>query len=317
MKRVRLLAAVLASALLLTACSGDGEPEGAGTPSPEGARTVRIALHPWIGYEASAAVVAYLLKRELGYKVEYVRGTEAESWKGFEDGTVDVIIENWGHQDLKREYIDQKKVAVSAGPTGNRGVIGWYVPEWMAQRYPEITTYQGLIEHYRLFRTEKSGNLGQLLAGDPSFVSHDEALIRNLKLPFKVVYTKGEGELIEAARKATQNRSPLLMYFYEPQWLFKQLKLVKVNLPPYALGCDKDPERVACDYPPYLLDKIVSARFAENGGKAYELIKNFTWTNEDQSAVAYDMAVNNMSADDAARKWIEANKVVWQSWLPS
>ncbi len=107
------------------------------------------------------------------------------------------------------------------------------------------------------------------------------------------------------------------MYLYEPQWVFSQLKLVKVNLPPYAIGCDADPKKVACDYPPYLLDKIVSTKFAREGGKAYELVKNFSWTNDDQNAVAYDMAVNKMSAEDAAKKWVEANKIVWQDWIPA
>ncbi len=76
------------------------------------------------------------------------------------------------------------------------------------------------------------------------------------------------------------------MYFYEPQWLFNQVKLVKVNLPAYTEGCDSDPKKIACDYPPYELDKIVSKKFAETGGKAYELVKNFSWSNEDQNAVA-------------------------------
>ena len=58
-------------------------------------------------------------------------------------------------------------------------------------------------------------------------------------------------------------------------------------------------------------------RFAETGGKAYELVKNFNWTNDDQNSVAYDIAVNKMSPEEAARKWIEANKIVWQDWIPS
>ncbi|MFC7716309.1 glycine betaine ABC transporter substrate-binding protein [Nonomuraea recticatena] len=73
---------------------------------------------------------------------------------------------------------------------------------------------------------------------------------------------------------------------------------------------------MACDYPPYLLDKIVSRKFADTGGRAYELVRNFTWTNEHQNAVASDMADGGMSAQAAAKKWVEANKIVWKDWLP-
>ncbi|GII55041.1 glycine/betaine-binding protein [Planotetraspora thailandica] len=315
MMRVRLFAGVLTVALAMTGCSGSSE--NAATAGAAGSGTVKLAVNPWVGYEASAAVVKYLLENELHYKVETVESGEADSWKGFESGTVDVVLENWAHPELKKEYIDQKKVAISAGEDGNKGVIGWYVPEWMAKKYPDITDWKKLPDYASLFRTADSGNLGQFLAGDRSYVTNDAALIKNLKLPYRVVYAGSEDALIKAAQEATANKTPLLMYFYEPQWLFSQLKLVKINLPPYAIGCDTNPQAVACDYPPYLLDKIVSKKFANTGGKAYEFIKNFVWTNDDQNSVAYDIAVNKMSDDAAAKKWVEANKIVWQDWIPA
>nr|BFE87322.1 hypothetical protein GCM10020093_099230 [Planobispora longispora] len=140
--------------------------------------------------------------------------------------------------------------------------------------------------------------------------------MRNLDLDYKVVYSGSEDALIKAARRATEKREPLLLYFYEPQWLFSQVKLVKINLPPYAIGCDADPKKVSCDYPPYLLDKIVSRRFADTGGKAYELVRNFSWTNEQQNAVASDIAQKGLTAEQAAAKWIDANQIVWKDWMP-
>ncbi|MEU6718207.1 ABC transporter substrate-binding protein [Nonomuraea sp. NPDC046802] len=309
--RKKTLIGPLVAALLLAACSS-GTPETAARP--KGA--VNIDVHGWVGYEAQAAVLAYLLEHELGYKVSKRTMTEAESWRDFETGKVDVIIENWGHPELKKEFIEEKKVALSAGLTGNKGVIGWYVPEWMAKKYPDITDYRNLNKYAPLFRTEKTGNAGQILDGDPTFVTNDEALVKNLGLNYKVVYSGSEDALIKAAQFATKNRTPLLMYFYEPQWLFTKVKLVKVTLPPYAVGCDNVAAKVACDYPPYLLDKIVSKRFAERGGPAYELVRNFTWTNDDQNTVASDMINEKMSAAEAARRWVAENKIVWKDWMP-
>ncbi|GIH74905.1 ABC transporter substrate-binding protein [Planobispora longispora] len=305
----------LAALLLLSSCSlpSSGVPD----PAPaETGGTVKIAVNPWVGYEASAAVLGELLERELGYTVETVELNEAQSWEGLEKGTVDVIIENWGREAEKKTYIEEKKVAVSAGRNGNRGVIGWYVPQWMAEKYPDITDWRNLNKYAPLFRTGKTGDLGQVLDGDPSYVTNDEALVRNLDLDYKVVYSGSEDALIKAARRATEKREPLLLYFYEPQWLFSQVKLVKINLPPYAIGCDADPKKVSCDYPPYLLDKIVSRRFADTGGKAYELVRNFSWTNEQQNAVASDIAQKGLTAEQAAAKWIDANQIVWKDWMP-
>ncbi|MEV5497403.1 ABC transporter substrate-binding protein [Nonomuraea fuscirosea] len=305
------LAVPLTGLLLLTACSG-AEPETAA----QAKGTVNIDIHAWAGYEAQAAVMAHLLERELGYKVNKRPAKEDQSWKDFESGKVDVIVESWGHNDLKKTYIEQKKVALSAGLTGNKGVIGWYIPEWMAKRYPGITDYRNLNKYSSLFRTDKTGTAGQVLDGDPTFVTNDEAIIKNLGLNYQVVYSGSEAALIKAAQEATKNRTPLLMYFYEPQWLFTKIRLVKVSLPPYAVGCDGTAAKVACDYPPYLLDKIVSKRFAETGGKAYEFVRNFNWTNDDQNAVASDMINEKMSAEEAAERWVDENKIVWKDWIP-
>jgi len=52
------------------------------------------------------------------------------------------------------------------------------------------------------------------------------------------------------------------------------------------------------------------------GGPAFDLIKNFNWTNEDQNLVASYIAVDKMSNDEAAKKWLDANESVWKAWLP-
>jgi glycine betaine/proline transport system substrate-binding protein len=320
--KIRLLAGLLALGLAATACGGAKvETSPSSTAAPQGgassaAGTVKIAINPWVGYEASANVVAYLLKNELGYTVELPEIKEQLAWEGFETGDVDVIIENWGHPDLKKKFIDEKKTAVVAGSTGNKGVIGWYIPKWMAEKYPDITDYKNLNKYAELFKTSESGDKGQLLFGDPSYVSNEDALIKNLKLNYKVVVGGSEAALIKGAQQAQAQQKPLLFYFWDPHWLFSKTDLVRVNLPAYTEGCDADPKKVACDYPEMDLDKIVSKKFADTGGKAYELVKSFSWTNEDQNAVADDMTNNGMTGEQAAKKWVEANTAKWQAWIP-
>ena len=80
-------------------------------------------------------------------------------------------------------------------------------------------------------------------------------------------------------------------------------------------GCDAVPAKVACDYPPYDLDKIVSKKFADSGSPAYDLVKNFQWTNEDQNAVARMIAVDKLTPDQAAEKWVKANESKVNAWL--
>lgn len=304
-------------ALALAGCSGAkiGE-DSAGSPSSGDCGDFNIAINPWVGYEANAAVLAYVAEKELGCTVTKKDLKEEVAWQGFGTGEVDAVVENWGHDDLKKKYIDDQKTAVSAGSTGVKGQIGWYVPPWLAKKYPDITDWNNLNKYADLFKTSESGNQGQLLDGDPSFVTNDEALVKNLNLNYKVVYGGSETALIQAFRQAEQNKTPVIGYFYSPQWLFAEIELVKVNLPKYATGCDADPEKIACDYPDYDLDKIVSKKFADANGPAYQLVKNFQWTNDDQNEVAKSIAEDKMTPEAAAKKWVDANPDKVKDWLP-
>ena len=74
-----------------------------------------------------------------------------------------------------------------------------------------------------MFETSESDGKGQLLDGDPSYVTNDEALVKNLDLDYKVVVGGSEAALIQSFRSAEENKEPLLAYFYEPQWFFNEL----------------------------------------------------------------------------------------------
>ncbi|HWS31447.1 MAG TPA: ABC transporter substrate-binding protein [Actinoplanes sp.] len=287
-----------------------------GVPAPAVCGTVNIALNPWSGSAANAAVVGYLLKEELKCKVNTYELSETASWAGFVDGTIDVILENWGHDDLKKKYIDGQKVAVELGLTGNKGRIGWYVPAWLAEEHPDILDWRNLNEYADLLKTTATGDKGQFLAADPSFVTRDAQLIENLKLNYTLVYAGSEDKLISAFRRAQNQRTPLLGYFYEPQWLLSDVELVHVPLPRYKPGCDTDLDKVTCDYQPYDLDKIARKKFVDTGSTGATFLKNWTWTNADQNQVARDMTQGKMTADQAAKKWADANREVWEKWLP-
>jgi glycine betaine/proline transport system substrate-binding protein len=320
---VVLVALATTSVLALGACGGDSienagsDKDGDGGEAPADCGELNMAINPWVGFEADAHVVGYIAKTELGCTVNYKDLDEQVSWKGFGNGSVDVVIENWGHPELEAKYFEGEGdgTAEDFGLTGNDGVIGWYVPPWMVEEYPDITDWNNLNKYAELFKTSESGDLGTLYDGDPGFVTNDEALVKNLDLDYKVVFAGSENALIEAFRSAEENKTPMLGYFYEPQWFLAEVPLVKVDLPPYEEGCDADPEKVACDYPPYPLNKIVSTEWAASGSPAVDLVKNFSWTNEDQNLVAKYIAQDQMDPEDAAAKWVEDNQDKVDAWL--
>lgn len=317
-KTRRLVTGAAAIALLLSACGGETIESDSDSASASGdCGTVNLAVNPWVGYEADAAVVAYVAEKELGCTVNKKDLTEEVSWQGFASGEIDAILEDWGHPDLETQYVDEQGVAENVGSTGNVGQIGWFVPPWLAEEYPDITNWENLNKYADKFKTSESGDKGQLLDGDPSYVTNDEALVENLDLDFKVVYAGSEAALITAFRQAEEKKEWMIGYFYTPQWFMSEVDLVKVDLPEYTDGCDSDAEAVACDYPETDLQKFARTEFMDSGSPAATLIKNFNWTNDDQNEVAKYISEDKMSDDEAAEKWVEANQDKVDAWLAS
>lgn len=314
LRRYRLVALAAVVGLGLSACGG-GSIKNKDTSGAGDCGDLRIAVNPWTGYVSNAHVIGVVAQDELGCTVTYPEVKEEVGWQGMADGTIDTIVENWGHEDLVKKYIDQQGAVEDAGLTGNEGIIGWYVPPWMAEKYPDITDWKNLNKYADLFKTSESGGQGQLLDGDPSYVTNDEALVKNLDLNYKVVVGGSEAALIQSFKSAEANKTPLLAYFYEPQWFFSEMKLVKIDLPPYKDGCDADAAKVDCDYPPYHLNKLIGTEFADSGSPAVDLIKNFEWTNEDQNLVSTYIARDGMEPDEAAQKWIDDNQDKVDAWL--
>jgi glycine betaine/proline transport system substrate-binding protein len=314
---------VAALALLLSSCGGGAIEEETEANQAKAAKAggecgeLNMAINPWVGYEANAYVVGHLAETELGCTVNYKDLKEDVSWQGFGTGEVDVVIEDWGHPDLEDKFFEGTGdgTAMDFGPTGNVGIIGWYVPPWLAKAHPDILDYKNLNKYASEFSTSESGGKGQFLGADPSYVQFDEAIVSNLDLNFKVVFSGSEAASIEAFQNAEKNKEFLIGYFYEPQWLFAELPLQRVSLPPYEEGCQDNPAEVACEYPETKLKKIVSTEWAESGSTAVDLVKNFQWTNEDQNLVAKYIAQDKMSPEDAAKKWVADNPDKVEAWL--
>ncbi len=205
LRRIRLVALASVVGLGLAACGG-GDIEDTATSGNGDCGELRIAVNPWTGYVSNAHVIGYVAQTKLGCTVTYPEVKEEVGWQGMSDGSIDTIVENWGHPDLVKKYIDGQGTVVDVGLTGNDGIIGWYVPPWMAEKYPDITDWKNLNKYADMFETSESGGQGQLLDGDPSYVTNDEALVKNLDLDYKVVVGGSEAALIQSFKSARGQR---------------------------------------------------------------------------------------------------------------
>jgi glycine betaine/proline transport system substrate-binding protein len=283
--------------------------------------TVTLNEQAWAGSTANTYVVKNVLEKSLGCKVNISKVAEVPVYQAMADGKTDAILEDWGHVPQWNQYVTKQKTVVRAGANGVTGVIGWYVPTYLVQQHPELKVWTGLKKDATLFKSPESGSQGMFLGGDPSYQQKDKTLITALGLNLKFVSVGAEPAQVARWESLYKQKKPVLFYWYDPQYLNATYKLTQVKLPARFKGCQDDekqggdPKKYACAYPSYTLLKFMSKKFAASGSPAVGVVKRFSWSNSDQNTVAGMIAGQHVNPDQAAQKWIAANKAKVDKWL--
>jgi glycine betaine/proline transport system substrate-binding protein len=313
--------AVIGAALVLLG-AGCGEDEPAPGEKPGQDVTLRIAVNPWTGSAVNANVAKILLEREYGYNVELVDIDENAQFPEIASDKLDASLEVWpsGHAADINRYIEGRRGGplrdggiIDAGRLGLIGNIGWWIPTYLVEEHPELARWQGLRGGEDLVN-------GEFLAGDPTFVSYDREIIKNLGLNLRVVNTGSERALLRAIDEAYSAKRPFLTYFYTPHWAHAKYDLTEVQLPAYDEECeeaarDRDGQGYDCDYANDVLFKMVWLGLQDKAPEAYSFLKKFNYTTDDQQEIAFEADSQGLSVGQAAQQWIEQNPNVWRPWL--
>jgi glycine betaine/proline transport system substrate-binding protein len=287
-----------------------------------GLAQVKLCENPWSGSSVNAYVAKLLLEEKLGKTVEVVSIDENSMWSAIAAGDISACLELWpsGHQENVAKYIDGTGEVENIGDLGVIGKIAWYIPSYMLETNPELATWEGFKspEAAQLFATAQTGDKGQFIAGDPGFVQYDEQIIENLGLDFEVVFSGSEQAELAGLDSAYSRKEPYLFYFWTPHSVHAKYDLTEVQLPPYSDECytQIDAGGVDCAYPEDVLFKIAHVGLKDSDPESYAFLKNMSYTNEDQIGMIAEVDSGNMTAEEAARAWIDANEAVWSAWLP-
>lgn len=337
------LSILLVVALLLAACGGAAQPaapagekqatsEGAkqAAPAQETAApaassgdkiTIKLAENPWTGSAVNVAVAKIILEKELGYPVEIVTIDENAQWAALAKGDLSASLEVWpsGHAENVKQYIDEQKVVENGGELGVIGKISWYVPSYLVDKDQSLGGWEAYKDPAKasMFKTAETGDKGQFLAGDPSWVQYDSDIIKNLGLDLQVVVAGSEQAVLAQLESAYSRQDPLLFYFWTPHSVHAKYKLTPVKLPEYSEDCYAKAKSggVACDYPPDVLFKIFWKDLQTKAPDAYKLLKNFKYTTEDQIGMIAAVEIDKKSSAEAAQAWVDAHQDVWKAWL--
>jgi glycine betaine/proline transport system substrate-binding protein len=320
--------AVLALAALMITAAACGSSTvkatgGAADAKPGSGKAITLAVNPWTGSKVNAEVAKVVLESKLGTAVTLTALDESPTWPALDSGSVDAVLEVWpsGHVDDKKTYIDDKKSVVDIGVLGPKAKIGWYVNSAALAANPKFATIDGFKDAAatKAFATAESGDQGQFLMGDPSYVTFDKQIIDNLKLPLKYVESGSEATLITAIQNAEKDKKPLLLQFWQPHWLQSKVKLTEVKLPAVSAECSASAAakdgKYACDYPIDNVYKAASVKLKGKNAKAFAFLSKMQLTTEQQNEIAAMIDGDGKASDVAAKTWVDAHADIVKAWL--
>jgi glycine betaine/proline transport system substrate-binding protein len=300
--------AVAAAAIAATATGASARTNG----KP----TITLATNSWEGSLANNVVAQYVIQKYLGYTVNLVTIDEIPAWTAMAQGKMSAVLEEWGHSPQYSQYIKKGHQVRDAGLEGPSGNIGWYVPTYLMKKHPELKTWKGVKKDWKMFVTPQSSPQGQFLDGSPSYVTNDQALVKNLKINLKVIFAGTEAAQLTEIETDYKQKKPVLFYWYTPQYQNAIYKFSQVQLPPWTKACAKlKPAAINCAYPPYHLYKVMASTLPKTAPAVANFLRRFSWTSNDQNSVAYDLAVKHMSNSQAAAAFASKHASLIKSWL--
>jgi len=287
-------------------------------PRSTGTEKIVLVENAWTASALNVAIAKKIIEDNLGNEVEITSVDENTMFSAIAAGDIDACLELWpsGITADEQQYIDDGDV-VEIGKLGAVGRIGWYVPRYVQEQFPETATWEAFTDPdlCREFASAETGDLGRFLGTDPSYSQYDEAIIANLGLHLQVVYSGSEAATVAALDSAVASESPIVMYWWVPTAAAAKYDLVEVELPEYTDECYADPAEVACAYPEDVLVKVGSAGLADKDAAVANFLSRFTMTNEDQLSLLPSVEIDGEDAADVAARWVEENEDTWSVWL--
>ena len=291
---------------------------------------VRIAEMSW----GSAAIIAHIerliLERGYGCQVEMIAGDTVPTTTSMsERQEPDIAPELWTNtnRDVIERGVREGRLKIAAKVLSDGGVEGWYIPKFMVDEHPELTTLQAVLKRPDLFPDAEAPGKGRFYtcpAGWACQIVNDNLFkAYGLAEAGFVAFDPGSGESLAAViAKSHERHEPFFGYYFGPTAVLGRYPLVRLE------GMKHDPATWDCMskpncatprpnmYPPAEVIGVVTAQFAERNPEAFAFVQRVSWPNATVSAILAWQEDKRATAAEAAEHFLATQDAIWTRWVP-
>ena len=283
---------------------------------------VSITEMNWASNAIVTGVASFLMEQGYGCDVTVVPSDTVPAVTSVaENNEPDIVTELWlnsaGDAYLRLEEQGQiERVAEVLRPGG---VEGWWIPTYLAEEHPELTTIEGILDNPELV----GGMFNNCPDGWGCRVVSDN-LIRAFDLEDHglEVFNHGSGEtLASSMASAVESGEPWFGYYWGPTVPLGKYDMTRVDLGPideeiHGRNQNPDtPEPGVSDFPAAPILTAITTDFAEREPEIAELMSNITFETSTMSDLLAWMDENSANAEEATVHFLTNNTEEWSDWV--
>ena len=282
---------------------------------------VSITEMDWASSQVVTAVAAFIMEQGYGCKVKIVPSSTVPALTSLaETGEPDILTEVWANSTPAYEGLrEEGKLVELTDVLSDGGVEAWWIPAYLAESNPELTTWDGIIANPEAV----GGKFHDCPSGWACDIINNNNLIA-LKAEEQGLerFQHGSGETLQTSIAAAYaDKEPWFGYYWAPTAVLGKYPMVKVQVAGYdadAHTCNGDVDCANPQVSAYPSSKVVTAvagGFMEREPEVTALLKNISFTNAQMGEVLAWRLDNNASNEEAAVYFLTNYKDIWGSWL--
>ncbi|HBM59046.1 ABC transporter substrate-binding protein [Salipiger marinus] len=283
---------------------------------------VSIAEMNWASAQIVVAVSEFILTQGYSCDVTVVPSDTTPAVTSLsENNEPDVVPEMWpnsagaAYEKLK----ENGRIVELTNVLDPGGVEGWWIPTYLAEEHPELTTIEGVLANPEL--------VGGMFNNCPDgwgcrIVSDNLARAYDLEGNGIEVFNHGSGEtLATSMASAYENEEPWFGYYWGPTTPLGKFDMTSVDLGDYdeeahAANQNADtPDPKPSAFPTAPILTVMTKDFSDNNPELADFFSKVSFKTSEMSQLLAWQDENNASTEEAAVYYLQNNKEVWSEWL--
>ncbi len=294
------------------------------------AGTISIAEMTWLSAGTLANVVQKIMADGYGCDAQLVPGdTVPTATSMLTRNEPDVAPELWVStaQAIWDEMQAKGNVYKASDIFASGGEEGWWIPDYVAEAYPEIRSVEDLKANWQVFAEAANPDKGRLYGCPPGWGC--EIITNNL---FKALdmdetwelFSPGSGENLKASiARAVTSKEPFVGYYWGPTDVIGKYGLVRVGMPEFDAAkftCLTDANCANPEVTGWAVGEVavaVVSSMKERAPHVAEFLSKMQVPNAEISAVLAWGDDNSATTEEVAIYFLKNYETIWTAWVPA